>query len=357
MKKVKVWDPVVRCFHWGLVLVVLGSFLTADVDALVPVHVRLGLAMVALVVTRLAWGLVGPRHARFSAFVRGPRAVLAYARSFLAGRPERHLSHNPLGGAMVVALLAVLLGLAATGVVAYGGPQFQGPFSGLLSLRTAKAVKEVHEALSGALLALIGVHLAGVLASSWLERQNLVLGMFTGLKRAPEDDPAAAPGPEAGQPPARPFAMALRLAGAATAVTLGTAAAIALALLLGLPGRAHAAGPLSADLLREWESAARVARPDFTGFSAAEGRRIYLAEHAQDGQRVSCATCHTPDPRQGGRTPAGKLVEPLAPAANPARLTDRADVEKWFKRNCKQVLGRECTAEEKGHFVTYLLSP
>jgi hypothetical protein len=59
--------------------------------------------------------------------------------------------------------------------------------------------------------------------------------------------------------------------------------------------------------------------------------------------------------RGRGLTPAGKVVEPLAPAANPARLTDRSEVEKWFKRNCKQVVGRECTAEEKGHVITWLL--
>lgn len=349
MRTVKVWDPVVRLFHWGLALAVLGAFVTSDVDALVPVHVRFGLAVVALVVTRLAWGVVGPGPARFATFVRGPRAVLAYARQLLRGRPPLHLSHNPLGGAMVVALLAVLLGLAATGVVTYGGPQFEGPLSGLVALRTAKAVKEVHEALAGALLALVVVHVAGVLASSLAERQNLVLGMITGRKRAP-DEAAAPPAPS-------PWARPLRLAGAATALTLGAAAAVALALLLGLPGRAAAAEPLSADLLREYQAAARAARPAFAGFSAAEGRRIYLEEHLQDGQRLSCATCHTGDPRRSGRTPAGKVVEPLAPAANPARLTDRADVEKWFKRNCKQVLGRECSAEEKGHFVTYLLSP
>ena len=149
MRTVKVWDVVVRLFHWGLALAVLGSFLTSDEDALVPVHVRLGLAVVALVVARLAWGVVGPGPARFSSFVRGPRQVLAYARELVRGRPPLHLTHNPLGGAMVVALLVVLLGLAATGAVAYAGPEFRGPLSGLLSLRVAKGVKEVHEALSG----------------------------------------------------------------------------------------------------------------------------------------------------------------------------------------------------------------
>jgi len=349
MDKVKVWDPVVRLFHWGLALAVLGSFLTSDEDALVPLHVKLGLAVVALVVTRVAWGFVGPGPARFSAFVRSPREVLAYARELVRGRPKLHLSHNPLGGAMVLALLGVLAGLAATGALVYAGPEFDGPLAGVLTKRGAHAVKEVHEALSAALLVLVGVHVAGVVASSVLEGQNLVLGMITGRKRAPDGAP----------PPAASGAWqkVLRAAGAATAIALGAAAALGLALLLGLPARAGAGGSVSADLLREYEAAARAARPGFTSFSAAEGRKLYATEHLQEGQRVSCATCHTDDPRRTGRTPIGKVVEPLAPAANPARLTDRADVEKWFRRNCKQVLARECSPEEKGHFVTYLLSP
>jgi cytochrome b len=344
MMKVKVWDLFVRSFHWSLALLVLGSFLTSDSDALLPVHVRVGLAVLALVLARLAWGAIGPRHARFGAFVRGPREVLAYARAMLRGRPPLHLSHNPLGGAMVVTVIAVLLGLAATGAAVYAGPEFQGPLTGLLTKREAKAIKEVHEALSGALVALVVVHVVGVLVSSLLERQNLVAGMITGWKRAPAGATAA----RAERRFVLPFA-------GAAALALGAAAAIGLALLLGLPRRAHAASPVAAELLRGYEAAARKENPAFGGFSAQEGRRIYLAEHASGGERVSCASCHTRDPRGRGITPAGKVVEPLAPAANPDRLTVPRDVEKWFKRNCKQVMGRECTAEEKGHFVTFLL--
>jgi hypothetical protein len=246
---------------------------------------------------------------------------------------------------MVLALVLVLVGLAGTGALVYAGPQFEGPLTGVLTKGTAKGIKEVHEALSGTLLALVGAHVAGVVVSSLLERQNLVLGMITGWKRGPR-----------AEPPPRPTwgTRLLPLAGA-TALALGVAAALGLAALIGLPQRAHAAPPVSGELLRDYEAAARKANPAFRGFSAAEGRRIYFAEHVQDGQRVSCAACHTSDPRQRGRTPAGKIVEPLAPAANPDRLTDRADVEKWFARNCKQVMGRECTAEEKGHFLTFVL--
>jgi hypothetical protein len=178
-----------------------------------------------------------------------------------------------------------------------------------------------------------------------LERQNLVLGMITGWKLGPAG--AAGPSRRAWLGPLA----------AAAALAVGVAAAIGLALLIGFPGRTRAASPVAAEMLREYEAAARQANPAFRGFSAAEGRRIYLAEHSVDAEKISCARCHTDDPRRRGRTPIGKLVEPLAPAANPDRLTDRHDVEKWFKRNCTQVLARECTAEEKGHFLTFLLDP
>lgn len=345
MAKVKVWDLFVRVFHWGLALLVLGSFLTSDRDALVGIHVRIGLGVLGLVFARVVWGLIGSSHARFRAFLRGPREVVSYARDLIRGRPPVHLSHNPLGGAMVVALVLVLLSLAGTGALVYAGPQFDGPLTGVLTKGWAKGIKEVHEALSGTLLFLVGAHVAGVVMSSLVERQNLVLGMITGWKRAPAAQPESS---------ATPRSRFLPLAGA-TALALGVAAALGLALLLGLPQRAHAAPSVAAELLRDYEAGAREANPGFRGFSAAEGRRIYFSEHVEGGQKVSCAACHTSDPRQRGRTPAGKVVEPLAPAVNPDRLTDRADVEKWFARNCKQVMGRECTAEEKGHFLAFIL--
>jgi cytochrome b len=343
MKQVKVWDLFVRFFHWGLALAVVGSFLTSDRDRLVHLHARFGLAVLALVAARVAWGFLGSPHARFSAFVRGPRAVLAYGRALLRGRPSAHLSHNPLGGAMVVALLGVLLGLVATGAMVYAGPTFGGALTGHLSRRSVHAIKEVHEALSGLLVAMVAVHVVGVLVSSVVEGQNLVKGMVTGWKH----DPAG------GSTPPGPGWAGARLA---AALLFGAAATVGLALLLGVPTRAHAASPVPPELLREYQAAARRVEPTFPGFQAAEGRRLYERGHLQDGVTVSCASCHTADPRQRGLTPAGQRVEPLAPSANPDRFTDRREVEKWFKRNCKQVMGRECTAAEKGHVLTYLLS-
>jgi hypothetical protein len=75
-----------------------------------------------------------------------------------------------------------------------------------------------------------------------------------------------------------------------------------------------------------------------------------------DGKKVSCATCHTADPRNQGKTRANKVIEAMAISVNPQRFSDEAKVEKWFGRNCKDVLERACTAQEKGEFIAYLLS-
>ncbi|MEW6167647.1 MAG: DUF1924 domain-containing protein [Pseudomonadota bacterium] len=117
-------------------------------------------------------------------------------------------------------------------------------------------------------------------------------------------------------------------------------------------GSVLAASP--ADLLAPLQQQAHRDDAAFAGFSAARGRAFFAARH---GGKWSCSSCHTTDPRQGGRHAAtGKVIAALAPSANPKRLRDPAKVEKWFRRNCKDVLERECTAAEKGDVITYLMS-
>jgi hypothetical protein len=110
---------------------------------------------------------------------------------------------------------------------------------------------------------------------------------------------------------------------------------------------------ISAALLDSYRSAAKQEVPGFRDFSAQRGEKFF---HAKNGDQ-SCASCHTANPKAGGKhVKTGKLIEPLAPVANAQRLTDPAKVEKWFKRNCNDVLQRACSAEEKGDFVTWLIS-
>ena len=127
--------------------------------------------------------------------------------------------------------------------------------------------------------------------------------------------------------------------------------------LLGLIFSMNAFAATSQELLKQYEVQAKQENTAFAGFSAERGASFFKAERTHsDGKKVSCATCHTSDPRKQGKTRANKVIEPMATIANPQRFTDAAKVEKWFGRNCKDVLVRACTAQEKGDYIQYLIS-
>lgn len=333
MKRIKVWDLAVRLSHLAFGALILGAFITHEEDALIPLHTRLGLALFGVVLFRIAWGFVGSKHARFSDFVRGPRAVLEELRLMLRGKASHWLGHNPVGAVMVVTLLGTMLVVTLTGIVISQGPEWSGALA--LSKDTAHAVKEVHEAAAFLLPALLVFHVGGVIASSFLEKQNLVLGMVTGLKRA--------------EPNEREDELPSRMGRLLVSALVALAAVFFLWRLMPI-GEAEAASPL----LPALEAAAKKEDPAFTSFSAARGKTLYFEEHDTKSGKTSCATCHTDDPRKAGRSPVGKNIEPLAPAVNPQRFTDQAHMDKWFDRNCKQVMGRACTARERGDFLFFV---
>ncbi|PDT89067.1 cytochrome B [Bradyrhizobium sp. Y36] len=167
---VKVWDRFVRVFHWSLAGLFLLAFATSD--EIKNVHIAAGYTIAGLLALRIVWGLVGPRHARFSDFVRSPRAVLAYMRDVARLRAPRYLGHNPAGGAMVVALIVMLIGTCTTGYM-MTTDSFWG----------AKWVEEVHEAFANLTIGLVVVHVLGVLVASFEHSENLVKAMITGRKR------------------------------------------------------------------------------------------------------------------------------------------------------------------------------
>jgi cytochrome b len=166
---VKVWDPFVRIFHWSLVILFALAWLTEHRQAL---HQPIGYAILALVALRIVWGFIGSRHARFSDFVRSPRAMLTYMRGLLTGTAPRVLGHNPLAGVMILALLAMLLATGASGWLITTG-----------SFRSAEWLEELHEALASLTLALVGLHVLAVLVMSAVHSENLVRAMITGRKR------------------------------------------------------------------------------------------------------------------------------------------------------------------------------
>lgn len=180
--RILVWDWPVRLFHWTLAGSFAGAWLTAESERLALWHMSFGFTVAGLILFRLVWGVAGTRHARFRAFVTGPARVWRYLRSLLSAQPEHHVGHNPAGAVAIVLLLLLGLGTAATGYLYWqeiGGEAFE----------------EVHEALATLMLVVVGVHVAGVVLSSALHRENLVGAMLSGFKRGP-----AAEGIPAGRP-------------------------------------------------------------------------------------------------------------------------------------------------------------
>lgn len=127
--------------------------------------------------------------------------------------------------------------------------------------------------------------------------------------------------------------------------------------MTGLAGTLPAAAATPQQILDGYAAQAKKANPAFKGFSADKGRAFFVARQGAAGRPESCSVCHTDNPKAGGRhAKTNKDIKPLAPAGDAQRLTDPAKVEKWFGRNCKDVLGRACTVQEKGDFVAYLIS-
>ena len=181
---IRVWDPLVRLFHWSLAAAVLIAFITED--ELLGLHLIAGYTVLGLIAFRLLWGLTGPRHARWSDFLRGPRATLAYLKDALRGHAARHLGHNPAGAAMVVALLLGLTATALSGMAVLGASELSGPLAPYLqglSPQVAHGLEEVHEVVANLTLLLIPLHLLGVALASWQHRENLVRAMIDGQKR------------------------------------------------------------------------------------------------------------------------------------------------------------------------------
>ncbi|MET0065482.1 MAG: cytochrome b/b6 domain-containing protein [Candidatus Thiodiazotropha sp.] len=179
---VKVWDPLVRIFHWTLVSAFAVAWLTED--ELMSVHAYAGYLIAGFLAVRMIWGLIGTRYARFSDFIKPPAVVIAYLKDLVRLKPKRTLGHNPAGGAMILALLLMLTLTVISGMLTYGA-EGMGPLTGFFSHQASfgsELLEEVHEFFAHVTLILVFVHLGGVAVGSLLHRENLVQAMFTGRK-------------------------------------------------------------------------------------------------------------------------------------------------------------------------------
>ncbi|MFG1343513.1 cytochrome b/b6 domain-containing protein [Xanthobacter autotrophicus DSM 431] len=167
---VPVWDPVVRIFHWTVVLgVVLNSFVLNSGKA--P-HRYVGYVVAAALAVRVVWGFIGSAHARFSDFVVSPRAVASHLLAVAARRDRRYVGHNPAGAAMILVLMGLLALTCLTGWM-----QTLDAFWGV------EGVQDAHEIGANLILAMAVVHVLAAIAESVVHRENLVLAMITGRKR------------------------------------------------------------------------------------------------------------------------------------------------------------------------------
>jgi cytochrome b len=237
VREVRVWDIAVRLAHWLLVAGFVTAYLTEGEEDVITIHTWAGYTVAAIVVWRVLWGFVGPEHARFRNFVRGPRAVFGYLAGLVRGGNgrggnARYLGHNPAGGAMVLLLLASLAVTTGSGLTLYAVQEGAGPLAGIVGAggagdaaggratpadpayadeaRPAYAAREegeeqeeredgegeaggegagewlgeVHELFANLSLFLVLLHVAGVVASSIAHGENLPRAMVTGTKRA-----------------------------------------------------------------------------------------------------------------------------------------------------------------------------
>jgi cytochrome b len=197
---VPVWDILVRLFHWSLVASFIVAYLTNEEDN--PWHIYSGYLVLGLIVFRLIWGFVGSKYARFSNFVCAPATVIDYIQRARADQAPHYLGHNPLGGWMILALLASLLVVTLSGLKVYEieeDKEAAVASSTHFSLITAAKAEqegtgeaddneeefweEIHEVSSNFMLFLIVLHIVGVVLSSRLHKENLVIAMLTGKKR------------------------------------------------------------------------------------------------------------------------------------------------------------------------------
>src|SRR5690348_3434133 len=179
--RVRAWDLPVRLFHWTLAVLAVFSFVTGKIGhGWMAWHVKSGYAILALLTFRLAWGAVGSDTARFTRFVKGIDSARDYARTLLARSPAPFLGHNPLGGWMVVLLLAALLLQAATGLFADDDISTQGPLAAMVSEAAVRQLTRIHAYNEWVVVALVVVHVAAIVFYQGPLRRNLIGPMVHG---------------------------------------------------------------------------------------------------------------------------------------------------------------------------------
>ncbi len=188
-KTLKVWDPLVRSFHWTLVLAFFTAYLSGD--NFMIIHTWAGYIIFSLICVRLMWGLVGTHHAKFKNFFYRPSVVIDYLKSlpkalFSKKQPDHYAGHNPAGAMMIFVLLFSLITTTVSGAMLYGVTDGMGPLSTWAinaSSWQGNILEGIHEFFATFSISLVAFHVGGVVVSSLLHKENLIRSMVTGRKK------------------------------------------------------------------------------------------------------------------------------------------------------------------------------
>nr|WP_294530957.1 cytochrome b/b6 domain-containing protein [uncultured Rhodopila sp.] len=189
MRRIKVWDLPVRLFHWAIVVLIVAAWTTQELNKM-EWHMRVGYAILALLLFRIVWGFIGSDTARFVRFLKSPAAVLRHLSHLRRREADREIGHNAAGGWMVL-LMLVLLGVqAGTGLFSNDDSATDGPLMHLVGKDQSDFISKIHALNFNLILAVIVLHVAAITAYAVLKRQNLVRPMVTGTKEMPGDTAA-----------------------------------------------------------------------------------------------------------------------------------------------------------------------
>ncbi|WP_020393726.1 cytochrome b/b6 domain-containing protein [Thiolinea disciformis] len=181
LQRILVWDLPTRVFHWSLALSFLGAYLSSETERYRNLHIALGYVLAGLIIFRLIWGLVGSPYAKFNSFLFKPSEIIAYLKSLLTTNPLHYIGHNPAGS------LAVYLLLALGALTAFSGMGLYFEWGGSFE-ESEDFFEEIHEFAANGMLIVVLIHIAGVVVSSVMHKENLPRCMVTGYKQCQHDE-------------------------------------------------------------------------------------------------------------------------------------------------------------------------
>lgn len=184
---VKLWDIPTRLFHWSLLLLIAACWWSSTENGDMELHFRSGYAVLALLLFRLMWGVIGSSSARFASFIASPRAVTDYLVRIKKGKVVCNIGHNPAGGWMVLALIGTVFFIVLTGLLSNDDMMLEGPLASYAGKHLSDMSTALHEQSFDVLLGLVTLHVAAVLLYLIFKKENLLLPMLTGIKQLPPD--------------------------------------------------------------------------------------------------------------------------------------------------------------------------